>query len=123
MFGERLRRMMAKNDNDPDVRRQSLYLSAELFEQSGNINSAILSYRDYANNYLQPFDVAVEARNKLVELYGKTGDAEKRAFWLRKLIDTDAEAGNARTDRSRTLAAMASSKFAPSQERNATVTF
>lgn len=104
--------LMAKNDSDPDVRRQSLYLSAELFEQSGNINSAILSYRDYANNYSQPFDIAVEARNKLVELYGKTGDADKRAFWLRKLIDTDAEAGNARTDRSRTLAAMASAEFA-----------
>lgn len=103
---------LAASDADPEVRRQSLYMSAELYEQSGSMNNAITAYRDYANTYEDPFDVAVEARNKLVELYGKTGDMEKRNYWLQKLIATDAAAGALRTDRSRTLAAMATAEFA-----------
>lgn len=104
--------LMAANDDDPDVRRQSLYLSAELFEQSGNLTKSLMAYRDYANTYEDPFDVSVEARNKLVELYGKTGDMDKREYWLQKLISTDAAAGSRRTGRSQTLAAMASAEFA-----------
>lgn len=97
---------------DPDVRRQSLFLSAELYEKAGRIGDAINQYRNYANNYVQPFDIATEARAKLVELYGKTGDDNKRNFWLQKLIDEDKKAGSKRTPRSKTLAAMAASKFA-----------
>ena len=103
---------MASNSSDPDMRRQSKYLSAELYEKSGRTNDAITQYRDYANNYPVPFDIATEARNKLVELYGKSGDTSKRNYWLQKLIDEDRKAGANSTPRSKYLAASASIKFA-----------
>ncbi len=110
--------VMAANDADPDVRRQSLYLSAELFEQSGNVNNAIVAYRDYANNYPIPFSESLEASNKLVELYEETGDMEKRSFWLNKLIERDANAGPDRSERSKYLAAGAAAEFADSIYQN-----
>ncbi len=103
---------MAANSSDPNMRRQSKYLSAELYEKSGRTADAIAQYRDYANNYPEPFDIATEARAKLVELYGKTGDSSKRNYWLQKLIDEDKRAGSKSTPRSRYLAASASIKFA-----------
>ncbi len=103
---------MAASTTDPNMRRQSHYLSAELYEKSGRTNDAIEQYKEYANKYPEPFDIATEARAKLVELYGKTGDIGKRNYWLQKLIDEDKRAGSKGTARSRYLAASASIKFA-----------
>lgn len=97
---------------DPQARQTSLYLSAELFEKSGRLSDAISQYRQYALIYPQPFDLAIESRNKLVELYAKSGDEGKRNFWLKELISQDKKAGSQRTQRSKYLAAMATSKFA-----------
>ncbi len=103
---------MSANATTDEERRQSLYLSAELYKKSGRLSKAIDKYRDYANKYPQPFDIATEARFHLVELYGKTGAGSKRNYWLKKLIEEDARAGAARTDRSRYLAAFATTEFA-----------
>ncbi len=103
---------MAASAETPDERRQALYLSAELYQKSGRLTQAIEKYRDYANKYPAPFDIATEARFHLVQLYEKTGDSSKRNYWLKKLVDEDARAGSARTDRSKYLAAFATAKFA-----------
>ncbi|WNO08967.1 tetratricopeptide repeat protein [Teredinibacter sp. KSP-S5-2] len=103
---------MSKNDSDPDVRRQSLYLSAELYEKIGKKDEAITHYKQYANTYPLPFAIATEARFHLVELYEQTNQDGKRDFWLKKLISEHAAAGGNATDRSKYLAAFASAKFA-----------
>ena len=103
---------IAKADSNPEVKRQSLYLAAELFEKSGDLNTAILRYREYAHAYEQPFDQVMEARFKMSQLYLATKQADKRRFWLRKLKVGDANAKTARTDRSRYLGAFASADLA-----------
>ena len=103
---------MAKTDGDPEIRRQSLYLSAELYEKAKDTEQAILQYRTYANNHRKPFALATEARFHLVELYGETKQEAKRDFWLKKLIEEHKKAGSDGTDRSRYLAAFATLKFA-----------
>ncbi|PCK08150.1 MAG: Clp protease ClpB [Alteromonadaceae bacterium] len=103
---------MAKTGDTEELRRQSLYLSAELYEKAKDLKNALYQYRLYANTYSKPFDLATEARFHLVELYGKTGDDIKRNFWLKRLIKEDGAAGDARTERSKYLAAFASIKFA-----------
>lgn len=108
---------MASLGGDPEMRRQSRYLSAELYEKSGRTSDAIEQYRDYANNYPQPFGLATEARFKLVELYEQVGEGNKRKFWLKKLIDENQKAGDSRTPRSNYLAAMAASEFAEDDYR------
>ena len=104
--------LMAQLDGDPEVRRQSLYLSAELAEQAGNVPAALNAYRDYANAYTEPLAQYVEASYKMVELYGAEGDVSQRRFWLDKLVQADAVAGPDRNDRTRYLAAMASTELA-----------
>ena len=103
---------MYATETDPEVKRQTLYLAAELFEKANDINGAIEHYRVYANNYETPFDLATEARFHLVELYKDTKENDKRDFWLKKLISAHAQAGANGTDRSRYLAAFAAIKFA-----------
>ncbi len=103
---------VARSDADPEVQRQSLYLAAELYEKAGNRSDAILRYRKYANTYAEPFDIVMEARFKLAELYQADGQADKRRFWLRKIVSADAGAGARRTDRSRYMAAFSATELA-----------
>lgn len=95
-----------------DVKKQSLYLAAELYEKSGNRQKAIVTYRRYANTYQQPFDIVIEAQYKLTELYQHEKQLSKRNFWLRKLMTSHAKAGNSKSERSTYLAAFASSELA-----------
>ncbi|MGH1470452.1 MAG: tetratricopeptide repeat protein [Cellvibrionaceae bacterium] len=112
--------IMANNNTDPDVRRQSRFLAAELFEKSGDIENALISYRDYANNYRQPLAQAIEAEYKLAQLYEEKRDNRNRSIWLDRLIASDANAGSERSDRTKYLAAMASSEFADGLYQNFT---
>jgi TolA-binding protein len=104
-----------KNDADPEARREALFLSAQLYEKSGEKNKARLAYRDYANNYSKPFDLTLEAQFKLSEYYRLEKDESKRRFWLKKIMLADERAGADRSDRSRYLAASAASVFADDQ--------
>lgn len=104
--------IMAKNDANPEARRSSLYLSAELARKSGKTQDAIARYSEYVRQYPRPFDVATEARFQLMELHQKIGDSKGAAAWQKALVDADAVAGSERTARSRFLAASASSKNA-----------
>ena len=98
--------------DDPELKREALYQAAELYQQAGDLQRAILRYRSYAHAYPEPFGVAMEARYILSELYVETGQPEKRRFWLRKMIEADSKAGAQRTERSRYLAAMSSNVLA-----------
>ena len=106
--------VMAETDKDLEVQRQSLYLAAELYEKAAQPNDAIIHYRSYAHAYPQPFDLATEARWRLVNLYDQVEDPLKRNFWLQELIDGHAQASkdDRSTDRSRYLAAFAARDLA-----------
>ncbi|HEY0894039.1 MAG TPA: tetratricopeptide repeat protein [Cellvibrio sp.] len=103
--------VMERTSTDPDVKRQSLYMGAELYEKSGKRAQAIEQYRRYATEYARPLANNLEAQFKLTELYGVAGDKEKRLFWLQNIINTHNRAGNAKTDRSTYLAASAQAEL------------
>jgi TolA-binding protein len=103
---------MAKNEADPEARRQALYLSAELYQKSGRTRDAADRYAEYVKLYPRPFALATEARYQLLQLAEQQGDDRARRLWLNQLIEADAKAGGDRTDRSRYLAAYASAQFA-----------
>ena len=104
--------VMERTSNDPDVKRQSLYMGAELYEKSGKRAQAIEQYRRYATEYARPLANNLEAQFKLTELYGAAGDKEKRQYWLQNIINTHNRAGSAKTDRSTYLAASAQAELA-----------
>lgn len=103
--------VMERTSTDPDVKRQSLYMGAELYEKSGKRAQAIEQYRRYATEYARPLANNLEAQFKLTELYGAAGDKEKRLYWLQNIINTHNRAGSAKTDRSTYLAASAQAEL------------
>lgn len=103
--------VMERTSTDPDVKRQSLYMGAELYEKSGRRAQAIEQYRRYATEYARPLANNLEAQFKLTELYGAAGDKEKRLYWLQNIINTHNRAGSAKTDRSTYLAASAQAEL------------
>lgn len=92
--------------------RQALYVAAQYYQQEGKRQQSLESFRTYAHRYSQPFAEANEARFIMSEFYRESNEDSKRRYWLNKLIAADAQAGQARSDRSRYLAAMSSLVFA-----------
>ena len=104
--------IMANSSDDPNVRRQSLLLAADLYEKSGNTPKALQAYEDYIQQHPQPFDEAIEATSKLAKLYGAANNTPQQERWLQQLITQHDRVGSAATQRSTFLAAEASSYFA-----------
>ncbi|MEN0039372.1 MAG: tetratricopeptide repeat protein [Cellvibrio sp.] len=103
--------ILERSSTDPDVKRQALYLGAELYEKSGKRAQAIEQYRRYATEYALPLANNLEAQFKLTELYAASGEKDKRLYWLQNIINTHNRAGSAKTDRSTYLAASAQAEL------------
>lgn len=101
-----------------DVRREAAWQAASLLEQAGQKAQAKQALENYIKQYPQPFDRAIEARQKLADFAAAQGNGVRRDHWLEEIIKADAQAGNQRTDRSRTLAARAALKLAEPRLRD-----
>jgi hypothetical protein len=102
----------------PELRREAAWRSAELYEKAGKSEKAIAGYKQYAKTFPSPLDQAMEAGQKLVDLYHKRGESGKRDWWLKELIKLDAGAGKQRSDRTRYLAAQSSLRLAEANLQN-----
>lgn len=103
---------MLKFVKGKEKRRVAYYQVAELYEKSAKTWKSIQAYQTYLSKYPNPFDIAMETREKIVSLYGKVKKRKKQNEWRNIIIDADKKAGKKRTDRSRYLAAMAAIKLA-----------
>lgn len=100
----------SSHDNE-DVRRDALFVAAELHEKAGNDTVAIDTFKRWAHAYEEPFDNRMEARYHIAYLYKKNNDMTRHLYWLRRIIDGDRDAGSRRSDRSRWLAAWANAEY------------
>jgi tetratricopeptide (TPR) repeat protein len=91
----------------PEVQRNALWQAAELYEKSDQRARAMASYENYVRRFPAPLAEAMEARQKLADHSKDLGDLPGRREWLDRIIVADRDAGPARTDRSRYLAALA----------------
>lgn len=103
--------IMERTSNDPNVKRQSLFMGAELYEKSGKLPLAIERYSRFAKEYPKPLAENIEAQHKLTELFKQTGDRGQRLYWLQNIIATHQRAGGEKSDRSAWLAASAQSEL------------
>jgi tetratricopeptide (TPR) repeat protein len=108
---------LSQNADDEDVRRQSLYRAAELYLEMDNVTLAIEHFRDYAHTYKKPWDLGLEAMHNMDLLYQRTGEGDKRRFWLNKKIALHREMGAAATARATHLAAQAQYVFAEDERQ------
>ncbi|MCK5881874.1 MAG: hypothetical protein KAG18_08355, partial [Sinobacterium sp.] len=103
---------IVNNVKDKEKRRVAHYLSAEYYEKAGNDKKSLEGYRSYAHKYPQPFDLAMETRFRLSEVYRKKDDEPKRRYWLEKIIVEEKRAGDKTTERAKYLAAYSRNVFA-----------
>ncbi|MAA73438.1 MAG: hypothetical protein CMN28_01865 [Salinisphaeraceae bacterium] len=101
-----------QQDIDAGQRLAAAEQSTTLIAETGTTAEAVDAYKTLFYDYDIAFPTQVETADKLVALYGKTGEEDKADFWREKLIELDAGAGSQRSERSRTLAAQAQLKFA-----------
>jgi tetratricopeptide (TPR) repeat protein len=96
---------VAREAEKPELRAESLLVAGQLHEEAQRIDRALESYRLYVSEFTDPIETAVVTRFKMSELYEQTGDAEGRRAELRQIVALDRQAGAARTDTIRGLAA------------------
>lgn len=100
-------RIAADPKEDKKVQREALMQSADLYTKANNMPKAVAMLEKFVATNPQPVSDAMEARQRLADYADKNGDVVKRDTWYREIVKADAQAGNARTDRTRYLAAKA----------------
>lgn len=105
-------------ESNGELSRQSLWHAAELRDKAEDPVQAIRVYKKYVWAFETPLEQRAEGQYRLAQLYQQTGDANKRSFWLNKLVDNYKTRGDENNDRTLYLAAWASYSLAePLYER------
>ena len=105
-------RIAADAHEDPKVQREALLESADLYAKANNSPKAVAMLEKFVASHPTPLGDAVEARQRLADYAGHAGDATRQAYWEREIVQADAQAGGARTDRTRYLAGKAQIQLA-----------
>jgi len=96
-----------RESRDDEIRRDALLVAAELHAKNGNSVRALEVYRRYVGYFPQPVELNLETRNNIAEILKAQNDRTSYLDELEKIVAVDASAGNARTPRTRYLAAQA----------------
>ena len=102
---------LSAEDPDDEVKREALFAAANMYEHAGNLEQAIVYFKQYAHAYEEPFDTRMEARYRLASAYQKLNDTGKQQYWLRRIIEGHRSAGSSATERSLWLAAWANIQY------------
>ena len=100
-------RIAARREESAEVRRAALWQAAELYQKANNTSAAMRVYAAYVMQFPAPLDAAMDARQHLADAAEIAHDNAVRTHWLQEIIAADKAAGNARSARSRYLAARA----------------
>lgn len=99
-----LEKIMLSNKDIP-IRQEAAWQAAELYEKANDANSVINLYERYVKLFPSPLEQAIEARLKLSDIHSKSNNLKMRDYWWQEIIKADQQGGEARTDRTRFMAA------------------
>jgi len=94
------------------VRREALARAAELYGKAGNAPKTVAMLEREVAEYPTPVPEAIEVREQLAQQAAKAGNPTREERWLREIVSADAQAGTARTERTKYLAATAQLRLA-----------
>jgi len=103
---------------DPTLRREALWQAAELYATAGQPNEAVMMYQRYIQQFPQPVEPAIEARQRIATHYAASDNLSEQQRWLKDIIKADRQAGTQRSDRTRYLAAHAQLTLADNAHEN-----
>ena len=92
---------------DPALVHEALSRAADLYQQAGNTARSVVMLERLVKEYPAPVPDAIEVRQRLLDIAAKSGDVERQRYWQHEIVKADANAGAARTDRTRYLASKA----------------
>ncbi|MBT8067784.1 MAG: tetratricopeptide repeat protein [Gammaproteobacteria bacterium] len=92
---------------DPELARAALLTAGELYDDAAVVADAVRVYEKYVVDYPQPLDLAMETRSRLAEIFKGAQNYDRYYETLHEIVAVDRDAADARTDRSRYLAAKA----------------
>ena len=95
---------LASESKDEAVRRESLLVAGDLYQQSNAQDRALAVYRHYVDEFPHPVEAALEAHFKISEIHKAAKDMPSYHKELTEIVRIDAGAGPERTARTRTLA-------------------
>jgi outer membrane protein assembly factor BamD (BamD/ComL family) len=98
---------VAAHGETAELKRDAVWQSADLYSRAGNTQESQRVFRDYIRRFPAPAAEAIEARQRLADLYAQQKDSGQQHYWLQQIIDADQHAGAERTDRTRLLAGRA----------------
>ena len=99
---------LAAQSDDPTLRAEALLVAGELYGQSNAPDRALDVYTRYVNEFPRPVETALEMRFKIAEIHKAAQNDPLYRQELAEIVRIDAEAGQERTDRTRTLASRSS---------------
>ena len=97
---------IADHAEDATQRGESLLLAGEYFARGAAAEQALAAYGSYVDEFSEPLELNVETRQTMADLV-KSRDRAAYLAQLETIVGLDAQAGTARTDRTRYLAAHA----------------
>jgi tetratricopeptide (TPR) repeat protein len=100
-------RIEKENPKDNTLRREALNQAAELYVKSNEKNKALLVYTKLVDYFPTPIEDAIEARQKMADIYLEQDKRKQYVYQLKQIVAGDAVAGKGRTDRTKYLAANA----------------
>ena len=109
---------IGNSHEDPTLRREALWQAAELYGSADQPNAAITTYQNYVQQFPQPVEQAIEARQRVATLYAAGNNLAEQLRWLADIIKADRQAGSQRSDRTRYLAAHAQLTLADHAHEN-----
>ena len=110
-------RIALSTDGDPELQREALWKSAELYKAGGQALDEERILQHVVDRYPHPVSESIEARFRLLQLAEVGGDYRKRFDRLHEIVRADAQAGAQRSDRTRYLAARATLELAEPARR------
>ncbi len=99
--------IVAKTSTDEKITRSAIWQAASSWmklDDTKSQNKSVATWKKYIKKYPYPVDLALEARNNLIDLYGVLKVKWKQDFWRRKIIIT-VDSYKLQDLRARTLAA------------------
>jgi cellulose synthase operon protein C len=95
---------LASESTDEAVRRESLLMAGDLYQQSNTNDKALNAYQHYVTDFPKPLEAAVETHFKMAEIHKGAHDDSLYQKELAEIVRIDGAAGPERTGRTRTLA-------------------
>ena len=95
------------NEKDKGTQQGTVWQAAELYEKSKSYDRAIGAYQRFIKEFSPPTEEALEARQRIVDLYGKLKQPVNQRVWQKEIVANVPASDAKLSDRARLIASNA----------------